>query len=465
MLPPYLGKKMAVAARIQTELNVPSNALKDNILTNSDRDITWLEMFKSKELAGDIAIIAGAPSMKGKIDEIKEFQNEGGKLLAVNGAHDFLVSEDVIPEYFAALDARSCNDFVNKPQLGCTYLLASQTHPVMFDKLSDYNVVLWHCEHDEFPTSELKEICKSRGIENWASIGARKTVGLTAIFLSYAMGFKNVYLYGLDSSFGDYQHSYKQEQNEADDLVAATVGVEEFKTTPALANQAQLYGHVKGLVEMAGVKLHMRSEGLIKAMDEARENMSLEQREAVKYLDMWDVKDYRSYSPGLEAAPLALHIMAPEKGSSFIDFGVGSGKAAKALQMAGFKVLGVDIAANCLDSGNFIPLCICPLWAIPENVKADYGYCTDVMEHIPTSKVEDVLSNISRCVEKKTFFQIDLVNDSFGQVIGDVLHLTVKPADWWLQKLEKFFKVEESEVRGDSLIVLTTNQTMETEKW
>jgi hypothetical protein len=69
----------------------------------------------------------------------------------------------------------------------------------------------------------------------------------------------------------------------------------------------------------------------------------------------------------------------------------------------------------------------------PITQSATYGFCTDVLEHIPTEDVDKVLDNcLAAC--KHVFFQISTVDDVMGGMIGHPLHLTVKPYEWWLKK-------------------------------
>jgi uncharacterized Rossmann fold enzyme len=71
----------------------------------------------------------------------------------------------------------------------------------------------------------------------------------------------------------------------------------------------------------------------------------------------------------------------------------------------------------------------------PIPYEAKFGYCTDVLEHIAPEDVDTVLKNVLTAA-KKVFFQISTVPDHFGQMVGEVLHLTVEPYEWWLKKLE-----------------------------
>lgn len=247
-------------------INVPSDAIARNILDNSKRGYTWLDSVEHKTFNGRVAIVCGAPSMKNKLDEIRALQDDGVLIWSVNGSHDFLVDNGVKPDFFAMVDARHINDFCDKPQNDCVYLIASQCNPKVFRKLSKYRRMLWHCAHSDFPTEKVDAIAKKRGNLQWTLIGARKTIGLCSAFLAYTLGFRDLYLYGMDSSFTDYQHSYTQKQNEQDTVI----DIEGYKTTPTLAQQADIYPQVKKQLQDAGVTIHMRSEGLIKAVHEGK---------------------------------------------------------------------------------------------------------------------------------------------------------------------------------------------------
>jgi 2-polyprenyl-3-methyl-5-hydroxy-6-metoxy-1,4-benzoquinol methylase len=99
------------------------------------------------------------------------------------------------------------------------------------------------------------------------------------------------------------------------------------------------------------------------------------------------------------------------------------------LQDKGFKVTAVDFAPNCLDEGVTVPFVQGCLWDLPD-IRADWGYCTDVMEHIPTEKVGDVLKSIAERV-KGCYFAIATRDDSLGWIAGKKLHLSIlQPAQW-----------------------------------
>lgn len=163
--------------------------------------------------------------------------------------------------------------------------------------------------------------------------------------------------------------------------------------------------------------------------------------ETAKYRKAWSYDRYRKVAPGEALVGAAATIMGCRAGETLIDWGCGTGRAAAAFQALGMKVTGFDIADNCLDSAVDVPLVVGCLWDPPPGLSALYGYCTDVLEHIPPKQVGPVLDGIAERTRKAAFFQVATFHDGFGKVLGEPLHLTVRPADWWLGRLEKRWRV------------------------
>lgn len=155
-----------------------------------------------------------------------------------------------------------------------------------------------------------------------------------------------------------------------------------------------------------------------------------------KYERMWRFAEYRE-DHATAHADAALAYWQARPGESVIDFGAGAGYASRRFRQAGLRVLAVDIAANAMDPAIAadVPLLLAPLWDIPVDLSSDYGFCSDVMEHIPTDRVDDVLRVIRRSVRGPVYFSIALRGDWCGRLIDDSLHLTVQPLDWWAARL------------------------------
>lgn len=170
-------------------------------------------------------------------------------------------------------------------------------------------------------------------------------------------------------------------------------------------------------------------------------------KEQRKYEKMWNIEDYRKVAPGQDTAMVFLEQAKPLRDSTCIDFGCGTGRGALMLALLGkLKVTMVDFAENALDD-DIHDICKAQPDRIefiqhdlnnplPISQPAVYGYCTDVMEHLPPEEVDGVLDNILGAAQN-VFFRIDTRPDLMGKRIGEILHLTVESYGWWLDKFKE----------------------------
>lgn len=177
--------------------------------------------------------------------------------------------------------------------------------------------------------------------------------------------------------------------------------------------------------------------------------------EREKYLQVWERPEYRKVSPGLLEWERAWRVCRMQPGQTLIDFGSGPCRATKAFQDAGLTVLAIDHASNARETD--IPFMEACLWNLPPSLSAaDWGFCTDVMEHIPPSKVADVLRSISENVTRGCYFRIATRADVMGpKLLGQPLHLTVSPGEWWRRQVEQHFElVDVIETTGRDIMLL-----------
>jgi 2-polyprenyl-3-methyl-5-hydroxy-6-metoxy-1,4-benzoquinol methylase len=187
-------------------------------------------------------------------------------------------------------------------------------------------------------------------------------------------------------------------------------------------------------------------------------NTALLERE--KYRKIWtQVPDYRCTSPGEKQVATFLKSAQWDKGDTLIDCGAGTGRASKLLSKAGLNVLMLDITPCATDDKIDLPLVVACLWAMPFKQRFDWVYCCDVLEHIPTEHVDATLDNLATMTGFGAFLQIALFNDGFGRMIGQTLHLTVKPAAWWLEKIAARWHVKSWTVNDGSYLVAMTGET------
>lgn len=141
--------------------------------------------------------------------------------------------------------------------------------------------------------------------------------------------------------------------------------------------------------------------------------------EQQKYLKVWNVPAYRVVSPGEGCVDMFLEavrdMMPDHDKQTLIDFGCGTGRAGYKLWQTGkFDVTLMDFAWNCLDDNikarctsvkgmEFVEHDITKKTAL----RANWGYCTDVMEHLPPEEVDDALDVIFEVCDNVFFTDSD----------------------------------------------------------
>ena len=169
-------------------------------------------------------------------------------------------------------------------------------------------------------------------------------------------------------------------------------------------------------------------------------------QERNKYNEIWTtVPEYRIHSPGFNNVERFMKILKPEVGKTIIDIGAGECKAGLEFEKFGLRSWFLDITDAAkpkdVDEKRFILSPLWGNWRFPiNNLIWDYGFCCDVLEHIPPEYTMLCLDRIlNNC--RISWLQISLIEDGMGQAIGETLHLTVRPFDWWLIRLGTLGKV------------------------
>lgn len=168
--------------------------------------------------------------------------------------------------------------------------------------------------------------------------------------------------------------------------------------------------------------------------------MGIVETEQAKYDQVWDIPGYgKKYSPGIKYLRLFKDLAQPKNDERVIDIGCGDGRAMQQLSDAcGIAPFGIDIS-SVIDQCSFshVQCSVWRSWGEFDFMIFDYAYCCDVMEHLPTEWVAMSLHRIAhRC--RFGFFSICLVPDGYGKKIGQTLHLTVRPFEWWRDLLREF---------------------------
>jgi hypothetical protein len=156
-------------------------------------------------------------------------------------------------------------------------------------------------------------------------------------------------------------------------------------------------------------------------------------------------------------ATLQTH-MQIQAGDSMIDIGGGDQRLAQFFPH--IRYTSLDIATAAMAPGeNAYPHIVADISEWHDFEKYDWAISIDVMEHLPTLLVPKAITNISQSVIVGAAFLISNRPDRGGRKIGEVLHLTVRPPDWWHYRLSVAFKEVQivRVVKGEYCLVVCRN--------
>ena len=156
--------------------------------------------------------------------------------------------------------------------------------------------------------------------------------------------------------------------------------------------------------------------------------------EQAKYDACWQLLDYRKRCHSFELWQRE-RLLFPAEFNRCLDIGCGDGRLFELWCEEGRDAWAIDISGYALPSRTAMKwghrFVHAALWDMSFSQRFDVGVCCDVLEHIPTELVPTVLERIAvHCAVAV----IGVAN--FPSRYGDVdLHLTMKPATWWIGQL------------------------------
>jgi len=410
--------------------NTPIEEINGNILENAAIYKNWLKV--EDEQHKSAILIGGGDSINDHIEDIQNLQREGADVFALNGASSWARDNMILVDYQVILDAKEETANLVDPYAN-DHLFASQCHPETLYR-AEY-VTLWHLNRpgteELFPRHRIDE-------GGYTLVGGDSSVGVCALCVAYIKGYRDLHIFGYDTSYREGKsHGYKQRINDTMPTITTNWAGKDYTISLAMRDQCQNFMAYTSALKEAGCRFNVYGEGLLQSVYHTKVDQLSEQD---KYRLMWMFPDYRKVSPGEHIADFYVHKFKPK--GKVIDFGCGTGRGSIRLKEAGLEPLLIDFADNCRDEeASDFPFLE---WDLTEEIpgQAEHGFCTDVMEHIPTDDIDIVIKNIMATVDN-CFFQISTVDDIGGELIGATLHHTVKSHKWWYRTFKNLgFTVE-----------------------
>ena len=222
-----------------------------------------LHMFMGRAARRDKAIfVGGGPSLKDDLHVIRFRYERGGLIWAMNGTHDWLIERGLYPDVHVLLDARpETAEFVRRPDSRCIYLVAAQCHPDVFDALSKHRVMMWVAD-----APGMRELADETA-KPIVLVGGGSTVGLKALMLAHLWGYRDMRLFGYDSSYaGDAHHAYPQPLNDGEQVHEISYCGRHFMAARWMVAQAEDFMGDAQLLMRSGTRLTVHGDGLLPHM-------------------------------------------------------------------------------------------------------------------------------------------------------------------------------------------------------
>ena len=250
ILPSNLDEALPVAC------NTAATDVLANVMFASTPPYHWLQ--HEAKTNRPALLIGGGPSVDAFYETIRREQKAGAAIFAMNGTRAMLGRVGIVPDYFVLVDAQPhAAEFVGPAS---TYLLASTCNRAVFDKFDDADdVVIWH---PSFPGVSDIPCDRERVL-----IGGGSSVGILSMSLAYVLGFRDIRLFGFDSSYaGTRGHAYPQHQNDGDETEQYTVGDQTFTAAPWMARQAVEFQSASTQLADLGASISVFGRGLLPAV-------------------------------------------------------------------------------------------------------------------------------------------------------------------------------------------------------
>lgn len=469
---------------------VTQESLLENIRKGAEVELPLFRKLKAKR-EGALVFVAGGPTLRGYLDEIRERSRKGDFILTSNFTHDYLIENDIVPNACIVIDpTEQMATCIKLPQLTTDYYVGAVCTPGLAENLKREKL-------------KVQRICVAYGLEDESDIKLQTElfkpetgdflVGgtmtpLRVMPFAHMLGFKRLEFYGFDSCYtpkeprtvysddpdykaalernngifykdedtdrtycidepadGGFFYAYKKKRGESV-IVTKTADGRQFLSSPGFTHQAKQF--IKWVDRMEGkldvevhgdslnshlLKLHranlarLRAEIGDRRWTDEYADMQRKLHDAGNY-GLWG--DHECYMISRGVLALYSEMRRP---LTMMDYGAGSGALGHSVEKL-FRAVTVT---------NYDPFH--PKWRDkqPEPAVHDLVTCCDVMEHVEPQCVDNTIKFIADHCRYMAIFSIAV--DDAGKTLPDGrnAHIMLRSPAWWQSKLGQYFVVVE----------------------
>ncbi len=204
-------------------------------------------------------LVCYGPSLNRTWPMVAMAKASGDDVFTVSGAHRFMLDHGVVPLAHIDCDPRPHKAAqIGEPHKGVAYWLASCISPAYLDKLEGHDVSLWHSYNGKasrivFQLEPGQQMVVGGG-----------SVGLRAMSILYARGYRRFEIHGMDCSFEDGEAHAGEHLGKPLEAVPVKCGERWFQSSAAFVLYARFFH--KQLSMMPDAEIHLHGDGLLQHM-------------------------------------------------------------------------------------------------------------------------------------------------------------------------------------------------------
>lgn len=282
-------------------------------------------------------------------------------------------------------------------------------------------------------------------------------VFVTALNLILYMGFKKIYLAGVDFSLdsGDYSYSKNcltSEQKNWNSSLYSKL----YKYTEWLASTGKFCGiDIESISPNSSINTilpYTSLEDLNNSLVLPKEKRLYHSSELLeKSLVSQEYKELLQHEHantewGVMAGKMIKTLeefLVTNEAKEVLDYGAGSSSFKNSLSLKDITVYEYDPGVPGIDS-------------IPE--PKDFTICIDVLEHIEPNLIDNVLEDLARVTKKLGYFTIAMYPAQRKLKDGRNAHLIIEDTSWWMRKLCTYFNIVHFEENNKQLDVQVSSK-------
>lgn len=210
-----------------------------------------------------VALVGGGPSLRNSLDAIARLKAEGAAVFGVNEVCAFLASNGIPPDASVHVGpVEYTTRCIGMPIRGVRYYIASICPPSSFGALAGHDVAIWHAKT---LSAAVNAVLRTH---DGPIVGGGHTVGLRAVAMCWALGYRRFDLFGYDSSADPgLLHAYESVSDAVSDRrIAVRCGAMWFETAPEFARQALDFESIWRRCVAAGGEMRVNGSGLLPAI-------------------------------------------------------------------------------------------------------------------------------------------------------------------------------------------------------